>query len=820
MGWRLPLSGARARRALFPAVNGELVGREAELRALMDRHRAGRLLTLCGPPGIGKTRLGIELGAKIAGDAERPAVAFADLERCSGADAVAIAVADAIDVVPAARRAARDTQIAHALRARGTFTLLLDGIDRSAAEVTTLVARWLAHAPELSVVLTARARTKAAGETTVEVGGLALPSLEVAAAASPAMALWRRAARRAGPAYAPSASDGTAITWMLKVLDGVPGAIELVAARAAATDAVTLMRQLSARFDQAPGQRGRADTADRMQRAAEWAVDTLESAEQSALLQCAVFRGGFTASDVADVVALPAGTSAKAMIERLRDRGLVQERPPASESAEPRFELGRVLAGVAEARLTEAAARGARARHAARFGTRGAGLAEKVETTGSSEALARLVADRDNLLVAATRFAPGGEGAGEPRALASAGAALLALEPLIASGTLPRDYRRLLDAVIGAPDADAAIDAELRASLLSTRGVARLVEGDDLPGAQRDLEAALLLARKGGQRALEGRALRNLGVCRGALGDLAGADSALGDALQLLRKVGDRRSEGRCLLNLGRIHRHRGQVDQARRDHEGALELMRGLGDAHFEAVALTAVAVLALERDELAIARARYEEALPVLERLGLGRDRGMAIGGLAGIAHLEGRLDEARELYERAMLLLRHSGDRTTDAAFLGYVGLVDFEQGDLQAAARRLGEARDAVDDKLYAPLFTGYLAGVHAALDRAQEAEKGFTRAETDLRQSSASLLLWAVQAQRGQLDLHAARRSTSAVDEAAHLAAARRRIDPPHEDDSGPSAVALQGSADARMSRRILERCLDRHRSRSRPPQPR
>ncbi|MEJ7732798.1 MAG: hypothetical protein WKG00_26795, partial [Polyangiaceae bacterium] len=85
-------------------------------------------------------------------------------------------------------------------------------------------------------------------------------------------------------------------------------------------------------------------------------------------------------------------------------------------------------------------------------------------------------------------------------------------------------------------------------------------------------------------------------------------------------------------------------------------------------------------------------------------------------------------------------------------------------------------------------------MQAALDRPHEAERGLSRAEADLRQASAALLLWAVQVQRGQLDLHAARRSTSAVDEAAHLAAARRRIEASGGDDSGPSALALQGSA--------------------------
>src|SRR5688500_12615657 len=145
MGWRLPLAGSRTQRALFPPVSGELLGREAELHDLLAKRRTARLLTLCGPAGIGKTRLCIELGRKLVGDADRPAVAFADLERSSGADAVAIAVADALGIVPAARRAARDTQIAHALRARGAFTLILDAVDQSVAETTNLLARWLAH---------------------------------------------------------------------------------------------------------------------------------------------------------------------------------------------------------------------------------------------------------------------------------------------------------------------------------------------------------------------------------------------------------------------------------------------------------------------------------------------------------------------------------------------------------------------------------------------------------------------------------------------------------------------------------------------------
>src|SRR5215207_10019059 len=174
-----PAEPARQRRYPLPAPSTLMIGREAERSTLLAQlsHPAGRLITLIGPGGIGKTRLALQVAADLA-PAFADGAAFVALAPIAEAAHVAAAIAKALGC-PLPGTVAPDEHLLAFLRERALL-LVLDNLEHlltleQGPRLSALIGAVMREAPEVRLLLTSRERLRLRDEHLVELGGLRLP---------------------------------------------------------------------------------------------------------------------------------------------------------------------------------------------------------------------------------------------------------------------------------------------------------------------------------------------------------------------------------------------------------------------------------------------------------------------------------------------------------------------------------------------------------------------------------------------------------------------------------------------------------------------
>jgi hypothetical protein len=220
-------SRAQAPRGL-PAQLTSFVGRQRDLIELEHLIGApeGRLVTLVGPGGVGKTRLALELAARLA--ATSPEIVFVELELLVDPDILLPTVAIALGVREQPPDALIDTLIAAILDRPGVL-LLLDTCEHLVEACAVMVERLLRTCPDLRVLATSRERLDVPGEAVHHVTGLALAAEDATAqeiVCSEAGHLFLERARRLVPDLALEERGAVALARICRRLDGIPLAIE------------------------------------------------------------------------------------------------------------------------------------------------------------------------------------------------------------------------------------------------------------------------------------------------------------------------------------------------------------------------------------------------------------------------------------------------------------------------------------------------------------------------------------------------------------------------------------------------------------------
>ena len=435
-----------------PRPLSEMLGREAELAALTGT--SARLQVVQGPAGIGKTRLVLAHAAALS---EAGAVVWwCVLSEVRTTEGFEEALAQALGV-PLSEDDDAAEQIGHALAGRGTGWLILDTFEHLPAGCAEQLARWLQQAPELRAVVTSRRRLGVPGEQLVRLAPLSAPV---------AAQLFRARARQVGV-------DGISRDEAERIaaaLDGLPLAIELAAARSPLFSPA----QLLARLDEPLSLLRRSRSLDprhaSLEVALAWSWDLLGAAEQAALAQVTVFRGGFTAAAAEAVLDLPDGAAPLEVLSALVDHSLVSAR---LDTAPRRFTLSTAVRQLAAAKLPDRTHTAAR--HAAHFADWAWGELQRAETDGLTQALPRLRAERENLL--AVRSATE-----DPTAAARVTLALLEVPP---SRQPTAAAHALLSAAVDLEPLSPALAGRLRAHRAALH-----INAGDLAAAESDLEAA------------------------------------------------------------------------------------------------------------------------------------------------------------------------------------------------------------------------------------------------------------------------------------------------------------------------------------------
>ncbi|GLY74592.1 ATP-binding protein [Actinoallomurus iriomotensis] len=256
----------------LPAYPTSFIGREHERAVVSSALRTARLVSLVGTGGMGKTRLAVEVAASLAVD-----TAFVDLVPVRGGG-VDQAVARVLGVAERPPRTPADAVIDR-LRSHRTL-LVLDNCEHVIAEVCALVARILRSCPHVTILATSRERLGIPGEVLVPVPPLG----------AEAQRLFLDRAHAVNPALT---AEPAAIERLCAAVDGMPLAIELVAARTASLGVDGLHVALQDRLRLISGGRGADHRHHSLDEVIGWSLDLLDDEERRLFRRLGVFVGGF-----------------------------------------------------------------------------------------------------------------------------------------------------------------------------------------------------------------------------------------------------------------------------------------------------------------------------------------------------------------------------------------------------------------------------------------------------------------------------------------------------------------------------------------------
>jgi predicted ATPase/class 3 adenylate cyclase/Tfp pilus assembly protein PilF len=774
---------ARAIRNNLPAERDAFVGRSAELHAIAQRLDDGeRLLTLVGPAGTGKTRIVCRYGRAWLGDWPG-GVYFCDLSDARTLDGIHFAVAMAIDVPLG--RSDPAVQLGHAIAGRGRCLVILDNFEQVTEHAAATVGRWLERAGEAAFLVTSRERLHVAGEEILPIEPLPLDS--------DAIELFAARARAQRPGFALDAANRAAVAELVRLVDGLPLAIELAAARVRVFAPAQLVERMRDRFALLAGARGAAARQATLKAAIDWSWDLLSPWEKAAFGQCAVFEGGFTMEAAEAVVDLAAFSDAPPVmdaVQALVDKSLLRVYVPASERRfdldEPYFGMYLSIHDYATERLAHSGAGAAQAaedRHGRHYAQLGGDAAfDALARHGSVRVRHALALELDNLLAACRRAVARHDAAIAVPAYRAAWEALELRGPFSAAAALGSQ-------VLALPEMPAA----LRALAGWIVGLVDWRRGK-LDESERQLDAALAICHGNGDRRLEARVLGSLGNLYQSKGRLDESLAAQAAALAILREFGNRPAEGTTLGNLGNAHFARGNLDEARDAYERAIAIHREVGNRLIEGSVLSNLAGIHYEQGRVDQAMDCLQEALRAHVEVGDRRSEGVAIGNLAIVHRGQGRFEEALDAYARALAIHRELGDRHFEGMALSNLSGLHQLQGrtdEALATCRQALEILHEIGNRAEEGVVLGNLGTALVEVGRVDEAREAFRRGESTLREIGSRLGLAKFLCHRGQAEARLGDRDAAraALDEAERIAAA---IGAGPDSELGSEVAALRG----------------------------
>ena len=662
------------------------IGRDDALRALARCFEDGaRLVSLLGMGGIGKTRLAQRYARGWLGS--HPGGAwFCDLSAARSSDGIALAIAQALDLPLG--QADPVQQLTTALAARGECLLVLDNFEQVARCAEATLGVWLHALPLARFIVTSR-----------EVLGLAGEQVQVLAPMSPeeAQAMFLQRMQAAGLEAQLGAADAAALPQLVALLDQLPLAIELAAARARIVPPADQVLRMGERFRLLAGRGGRHDRQATLRATLDWSWDLLMPPERAALAQLSVFEGGFTLASAEAVVDLAPFDDAPWVADVLQS---LVEKSLVRRLHARRFDLLRTVQDYAIERLL-AVDDGTWRRHWQHF----ARMSE-------AEAVAGRGVEIDNL-VAACRRALAVEGSD------AAECAVGALVNGWAVLRLAGPFRAALELAQPLAKREALSDWQ-RARVLRVLGAAEELLGQS-DAAREHYATGLAIAGKAGQSALQAQLqclLVALDVRRGVVAD---AERALAAAMQLAPQ--DPVVRLMAFSARGRLELARANPKQAELHFLQALPVAQQLGDRRWEGGLLGNLGNCASMQGQLQQARDHFEQALRVASELGDRQWAGNAHCNLGLVLHELGEHAAACHELEAAIQLAAALGHRRTEATALCNLGLALQSMGNPSASLERHRQAvsaAQALSDRRLEGQLRGYLGEQLAITGLADEA----------------------------------------------------------------------------------------------------
>ena len=673
-----PAAAADTPRARsLPTTPTTFVGRAAELErtARLLRDPSARLITLVGPGGVGKTRLALEAGRRLAEE-------FPDGQIIVWLDALA----DHSFVLPAIgaelrvkETAGRPLLEAIADHLRGLRMLIvLDNFEHLMAAASQVAE--LASLPTASKFLvTSRELLHVRGEQMVQLEALSLPAADETALErlndSEAVRLFVDRATAVSPTFALTAANAADVLAVVRRLEGLPLALELAAARVRLLPPKALLQRLTnaldlpavAGPDMPRRQRTLRDTID-------WSYELLDDVEQRGLEQLSIFSGGATLDAAAHILRNLEPPEALDILDSLLRKSLLRR----TESSDGNVRLT-MLAAIREFAAQRLDQRGERETtadlHASYFSEFAADTARRLHTTEQAACLLAFDAEIENLQ-AALEWLYERQRADDALALANSLRWYWAMRGHLSAAD--RWLTRLLD-VPGAGD-------PARGAGLTTAGMIALDMGN--PARARGLfEAAIPLLEMADDADGLAWARTGLGATLGTIGDLATAEHLQEQALQAFRTEKD--LIGQCTANtrMALLSLNDGDKETAEQRFQTSLQVRRRTRDPWGTSYVLTQLGFVRLLSDDYERAEEYLREALALVRTIEHRDGIAGALTGLGVIDAAHDRWDAAEAKFDEATRLYYSVGNRAGRAATLAFSARARVEIGEPAAADRAL-------------------------------------------------------------------------------------------------------------------------------------
>jgi predicted ATPase/class 3 adenylate cyclase len=674
----------------LPVQLTSFIGREREMGQIKGLFAQTRLLTLLGPGGTGKTRLGLQTATDLI-EHFPDGVWLIELAPLTDPDLIPDRVAATLNIQEQRGRPILET-LTNYLR-RKELLLLLDNVEHLVRESAELAEHLLMNCPSIKILVTGREALFIGGETTLQIPSLSIPRKESLTpemiADSEAVQLFLARAQAVLPDFVLTPDNALALAEVVRRLDGIPLALELAAARLRMMSVEQIAARLNDRFRLLTGGRRTAlPRQQTLQALIDWSWNLLDEREKVLLRRLSVFSGGWT------LKAAQAVTSDDQLdefdildlLDQLINKSLVNVEHLLK--GEVRYAMLESIRQYARDRLFEAGeGETLRDHHAEYFTEFGEQMAETLEGPDMLDWLDPFLRDLDNAKTAR-------EWAVESRldlALRMAWGSMLIRRYWFFNKDGNSWVKEVVKKARTQPalKTDSTFECALAGAVI-TLGAVTMGQGETAK-AIPILEEGVMMAEDAGAIKHKVFGLNMLLICMLQLGEFKKVDEVAAEALALSRSYGLDFLRMMTLGSFTPVFAFRGNHQEALAYTKEAIELAKRFRNPWAEAMSLQLEGHAERGKQNWRAAQAAFSRAYTLFEAV---RDTPFMYISLSEAGHMKRILGDyagAEEIYRKTILFFRDGVGKSAVIHQLESFGMVAAYQGQFERAAALLGAAQ---------------------------------------------------------------------------------------------------------------------------------